>query len=121
MVFGRLPIPPNLVHHLDVLGQVRVEVVLDDLLYSVVGVQLEEQHEVYVVSACTIENGNVLHTEDAAHPLVASNTQHTQDLLVKLDTRHYIIKDRKKLILVVSVFVDILHILQDFGKVFRRL
>jgi len=121
VVLRILPIPTDFIHHLDILGHIGVEVVLNDLLHSVICVEFEEQHKVDVVSPSGVQYRNILNADDCRHSLVASNTQHTEDLLIKLHTRDHIIKDGQELVFVASVFIDILHVLEDFGEILGRL
>ena len=117
MVLRVLPIPTDFIDHLDILGHIGVEVVFDYLLHSVICVEFEEQHKVNVISARRVQYRNILNADDGRHSFVASDTQHTKDLLIKLHTRDYIIKDGQELVFITRVFIDIFHILEDFWEI----
>jgi len=121
MVRSCVLIPSYLINHLYILRHVGVQVVLDDLLDTVIGVEFEEHHEVDVVSSGRVQYSNILDADDGGHTFVSADTQHAKDFFTELHTGHHIIEDGKEVVFVRSVLVDIFHVFEDFRKILTGL
>jgi hypothetical protein len=94
---------------------------LNHFLDAVIGIQLEEEHKVDIVSPGAVENRNILHTNDGGHSLVSADTQHTENLFTKLDPGHNIVEDGKEVVFILCMLVDILHVFENLGEILGRL
>jgi hypothetical protein len=116
VVRGNGLIPFNLLVVVPSLRQVASEEHFDCLFYGLCIVQKKEHNEIDIATARRIQHTQILATDDTAEARVSVDGREFEEFLVRPD-EWAIVYDAQKRIVVLCLFVDSIHIVDQLGDI----